>query len=200
MGDIELEIDIEGEDRVAPALSSGLKSGLEDAGNWMLDEGENKAKDVVMLSERVWRGTVKQGFSTSENSFNRYYRWKGKIENDAPHAGIVERGLKPGSNPEVQDIIPWVDAKLVPDGDTQEKAAEADVGEWNPELEALAGRYSPALVLTAFAVKGKLENEGYPGIGFMETTEQYLEQVGPRLVKQKVEKHMRRELRAAGLK
>lgn len=74
------------------------------------------------------------------------------------------------------------------------------VEDWDPQLQALASAYSPGMVITAFAVKQGLEDKGYPGIGFMETTEQYLETVGPMIVKSKVEKQMNNELRKAGLK
>lgn len=200
MGDIDLKIGVDGADKVGPALTRGLKEGLEEAGNWMLDEGEDKAKDAVLSADRVWRKTLKQGFRTEESEFNRNYRWKGEIENEAPHAEINEDGLKPGANPSVQDIIPWVDDTLTPNGDAQARASYSDISNWDPELESLADAYTPAMVITAFAVKEGLEESGYPGIGFMETTEAYLKQVGPMLVKSKVEKHMNRELRAAGLK
>lgn len=200
MGDIKLSIDVEGSDKVGRALTRGLKEGLEEAGNWMLDEGEDKAKDAVLSADRVWRKTLKQGFHTEENQFNRNYRWKGQIRNEAPHAGLNEDGLKPGSHPSVQDIIPWIDDTLTPNASAQARASRANLENWDPELESLADAYSPAMVITAFAVKEGLEEKGYPGIGFMETTEAYLNQVGPMLVKRKVEKQMRRELRAAGLK
>jgi hypothetical protein len=200
MGDIDIDIDVEKAGRVQPALRRGLREGLEEAGKWMMREGEDKARDAVLSADRVWRGTLKQGFSTNENQFSRTDHWKGKISNDAPHAEVNERGRKPGNAPSVQQIIPWVDDKLTPDGSAQERAASADVNNWNPELEALAAEYSPGIVITAFAVAEGLEDKGYPGIGFMETTETYLKQVGPMLVKRKVEKQMERELRAAGLK
>jgi len=199
-GDIDLDIDVRKADRVQPALRRGLREGLEDAGNWMLDSGEDKAKDVVLGADRVWRKTLKQGFRTEENDFNRTYRWKGEIRNEAPHAEINERGLKPGTSPAVQDIIPWVDDKLTPNAKAQASADAADTDNWTPELERLAAEYSPGIVITSFAVKEGLEDDGYSGIGFMETTEQYLSSYGPPLVKRKVEKHMERELRAAGLK
>lgn len=200
MGDIDIDVDVEKADRVQPALRRGLREGLEEAGDWMMREGEDKARDVVLSADRVWRGTLKQSFDTEENEFSRYYHWKGKISNDAPHAKIVEHGRDPGNAPSVQQIIPWVDDKLTPNASAQRRAESADVNQWSPELEALAAEYSPGIVITAFAVAEGLEDKGYPGIGFMETTETYLKQVGPMLVKRKVEKQMERELRAAGLK
>jgi hypothetical protein len=198
-GDIDIDIDVEGAGKVGRALRDGLRKGLEDAGNWMLDKGEDQAKDAVLSADRVWRKTLKQGFQTNENQFSRSYHWQGKIENDAPHAEINEYGLPPGTSPSVQDIIPWVDDKLTPNAKAQASADSANVGEWDPQLQSLAAEYSPGIVITSFAVKEGLEEDGYPGIGFMETTETYLKSYGPTLVKSKVEKHMRRELRAAGL-
>lgn len=70
---------------------------------------------------------------------------------------------------------------------------------WDPDLKALADEYSPGYVITAFAVREKIANEGYPGIHFTDTTEAYLMQIGKPMVKNKVEKHMNRQLREAGL-
>lgn len=198
MGDIDIDIDIKRADAVLPAMNSGLRMGLEDSGDWMMDEGEDRARDAVMGAGRVWRETLKEAFDTEENQWNRYYHWKGEIRNEAPHAGINERGLKPGANPSVQDIIPWVSSKMVPNAEAQEKAALADPENWDAELKGLASTYSPAMVITAFAVKNELET-GYSGIGFMETTEQYLQSYAHLLVKNKVEKQMNRALRAAGV-
>lgn len=199
-GDIHIDVDVERWERVQPALRRGLREGLSDAGNWMLDEGEDKAKDVILSADRVWRKTLKQGFTTEENEFSRTDHWQGHIRNEAPHAELNEDGLKPGSSPPVQKIIPWVDDKITPNVKAQASAAEADTSNWDPQLEALAAEYSPGKVIASFAVKEGLEEKGYPGIGFMETTEQYLGQMGKMQVKNKVEKHMERELRAAGLK
>lgn len=199
MGDINLTVDVDGANRVGPALTRGLREGLKDAGNWMLDSGEDKAKDAVLSADRVWRKTLKQGFSSEENQFSRSYHWQGKIENDAPHAKINEDGLKPGNSPSIQDIIPWVDDNLTPNAEAQETANKANIGNWEAQLQALAVEYSKGMVITTFAVKGGLEEDGYPGIGFMETTEKYLSSIGPPMVKNKVEKHMQRELRKAGL-
>jgi hypothetical protein len=69
---------------------------------------------------------------------------------------------------------------------------------WDPELQQLAAEYSPGYVITAFAVRESLEEEGYPGIHFTETTESYLKQIGTPMVKNKIEKHMQRELRKIG--
>lgn len=65
---------------------------------------------------------------------------------------------------------------------------------WDPGLRDLANEYSPGYVITAFAVKNSLEEEGYPGIHFTDTTESYLKQIGPPIIKAKVEKHMQKEL------
>lgn len=200
MADIDIDVEVSGTEKVGPALKRGLEDGLQDSGEWLLDQGEDKAKDVILSADRVWRKTLKQGFRTQDDRSPDFYSWSGEIINDAPHARINENGLKPGSNPAVQDIISWVDDNITPNADAQERARSANIEEWNPELQGLAGIYSPGMVITAFAVKNGLEEDGYPGIGFMETTEAYLESVGPMVVRRKVEKHMNRELRQAGLK
>jgi len=198
-GDIHVDVDVKNTNRVGPALQRGLKEGVKESGEWLLDSGEDKAKDVILSADRVWRKTLKHGFRKTEYGYTGN-GWHGKLLNEAPHAEINENGLKPGSSPSVQDIIPWVDDNMVPNASAQASAEAADVGSWTPELQALAGAYSPGIVITSFAVKNELEKNGYPGIGFMETTEQYLQRYGKLLVEQKVEKQMERELRAAGLK
>jgi hypothetical protein len=72
--------------------------------------------------------------------------------------------------------------------------------DWHPELRELASEYSPGYVITAFAVKNKIDQKGVKGIHFTDTTESYLEQIGHPMVRNKVEKHLNKELRKAGLK
>lgn len=198
MGDIDIKIDVSETQKIPLALKKGVVEGLKDSGAWMLDEGEDKAKDVVMSADRVWRKTLKQGFTSQRNQFSRHYHWQGHIRNNAPHAEVNEDGLKPGTTPPVQRLIPWVDDKFS-GGLSRVTTTSYNVENWDPALQELAAQYSPGKVITSFAVQDKLEKEGYPGIGFMETTETYLERVGPAVVKRKIEKHMQRELREADL-
>jgi hypothetical protein len=119
MGDIDIDIDIDGSDKVASALRRGLKKGLKDAGNTLLGEGEEKAEDEVVGARRVWTKEVKNSFQSEENQFSRFNHWKGKVFNPSRHADVVDRGLAPageitGSNPSVQDIMPWVVSNLSP--------------------------------------------------------------------------------------
>jgi hypothetical protein len=199
-GDIHIDIDIDGEDKVAPALRKGLKEGLEDTGEYLLRKGVDEGQNALRSTDRIWRRQVYHGFETDENQFNRYYRWKGKIHNRAPHATIVDKGLKPGVNPQIQDIIEWVDAKITPNAEAQESAEKADVENWDPQLQSLAAEHGAAIVISSFAIKYGLEENGYPGIDFSGQIESYLEQIGKPISKSKVEKHMNRELRKAGLK
>lgn len=74
------------------------------------------------------------------------------------------------------------------------------VDDWHPDLQEAAAEYGPGYVLTAFAVKEKLEERGYPGIFYMKTAEKYMNRVGPMVTKRKIEKQMNRELRKRGLK
>jgi hypothetical protein len=203
MTDIEIDIDVSNNTALAgSAMKEGLEDGLQDAGEWLLEEGEDKGKDSVLSADRVWRGTLKEGFRSEERDTGDFYSWNGQVINDAPHARINEEGRDPGSAPAVQDIIAWVDDKVVGSASgslPRVTDTQYNTENWNPQLRALAANYSPGTVITAFAVKEGLEDSGYPGIGFMETTEAYLEGIGPAVVKQKVEKHINRELRKAGL-
>jgi len=203
MSDIEIDVDVSNNTALAgPALKQGLEDGLQDAGEWLLEKGEDQAKDAVLSADRVWRGTLKEGFRTQDNRSSDFYSWNGEIINDAPHARINEEGRKPGNAPAVQDIIAWVDDKVTGSASgslPRVTDTQYNVENWNPQLQGLAASYSPGTVITAFAVKDGLDDSGYPGIGFMETTEAYLEGIGPMIVKRKVEKHINRELRKAGL-
>lgn len=204
MSDIEIDTKVKKANRVGPALRSGLKEGLEEAGDWLLDEGEDHARNIVMGADRVWNKKVKRGFSTEAHQFNRNAHWKGWIRNSAPHAKIVEKGLEPageiqGSAPSVQDILPWVDTEVTPNSEARAAAEAAHIGNWNVQLQALAVEYGKANVIAAFAISESLKEDGYPGIHFMRKTEGHLKSQTMN-VKKKVEKEMRKELRAAGLK
>lgn len=197
--DIELDIDVTGGERTGDALLDGLEHGLEDSGEWMLEEGVDTAKNAVQGADRVWRKSVRDGFYSEENPMSRSYHWQGFIKNDVPHADIVDRGLAPAgeirnANPSVQDILPWVDDNIgssLPNA----TASSYNPGNWDPDLQKAAAEYGASTVITAFAVKEKIDTEGYPGIRFTDTTEAYLEQVGPPVIKAKIEAAMRRELR-----
>jgi hypothetical protein len=195
--EIDIDIEIDGAEAVGPAIEQGVESGIEETGNYLLRKGTERAKNIVLSAERVWRGTLREGF-TAEGSNAPRYQWHGKIRNVAPHAELNEDGLKPNNSPEIQDILPWVSTTLIPNAEAQLRASESDIGNWDAELEALASSYSPAMVLTAFAVKGKLENKGYAGIHYMDRTDSYLQGIGPMILKKKVEKHIRKELQAVG--
>lgn len=115
MGDIEVETEVQNAEKIIPALKDGLEEGLEDGGEWILRNGKDRAQDAIMSADRVWMETLKRGFRTSKNEhIGKPGNWQGTIKNDAPHAGINEHGLKPGSSPSVQDIIPWVSQNLSP--------------------------------------------------------------------------------------
>lgn len=66
---------------------------------------------------------------------------------------------------------------------------------WHPDLQELAEEYSPGYVITAFKVRGKIDQEGYAGVNFSDAIKTDLRSYGPMLVKKKVEKHMNQELR-----
>lgn len=115
---MKLEVDVKNHRTVGNALRQGLKDGLEESGEWLMDMGEDEARDIVMQNDRVWNKKVKRGFSSNSDPLtNRNTYWQGTILNAAPHAEIVERGLAPageitGADPSVQDIIGWVDDTL----------------------------------------------------------------------------------------
>lgn len=119
---IKLETDVSGADQVGDALLRGLNDGLEDTGKTLLRHGEEFAKDEVVGARRVWTEEVKRGFDSEESdaiAMKRSYVWKGSIFNPVKHAEVVDRGLAPageitGSNPSVQDIMPWVVDNLSP--------------------------------------------------------------------------------------
>jgi hypothetical protein len=204
MTNVKVDIDIDGTERVSPALRKGLSDGLDDAGSWLLKKGEQNAKGIVLNTDRVWRETLQKGFTTQKHGFNRYYHWKGKIRNEAKHAKIVEKGLQPAgeinrAGPSVQDILPWVDSEVTPNAAAQASAEASNIANWDPQLQALAVEYGKADVIAAFAIAQHIQDQGYAGIRFMEQTRSYLRSQTVN-VKNKVEKHMNRKLREAGLK
>jgi len=71
---------------------------------------------------------------------------------------------------------------------------------WDPDLQDLAEQYSPGYVITAFAVREHIDEEGFQGIHFTDTTEAYLREIAHTTVKTKVEKHMNQQLREAKIK
>lgn len=196
MGNLTVKIDVDDTSAAGPALKKGFRIGLEESGEYLMNKGEEHAKERVMSADRVWRRTLKKGFSTNENQFSRWDHWQGEIRNDAPHAKLNEDGMPPGFSPSVQDILPWVDDEMtagLPSVPTHNYNPE----NWHPDLKRAAAEYGAHKVITAFAVKEGLEESGYPGIGFMETTEKYLQSLAI-IVKAKVEKEMNRKMREAG--
>jgi hypothetical protein len=195
MGNIDLNIDVDGAQQVEDALTEGLEDGLVETGDWLVREGRETARDHIRNTDRVWRRKLYYAWNTSGASMGSDGRYTRSLRNTAPHARVVEEGLKPGNTPPVQAIIPWVSDNLSPKalGDRQPST-------WDPELQQLAAEYTPGMVLTAFAVQRSLEKKGYPGIGFMDAAETYMSRYGPMVLHRKVEKHMERQLRQHGLK
>lgn len=200
MPNVDIEIDVHESDLVAleEALMDGLGDGIDDSLAWMVRKGTHRAKSRIRATDRVWRRKVYHGWQHSDRQVGDT-EGHAEIVNVADHAAIVDKGLAPqgiirGANPQVQHIIQWVSETLFPKPNT------SDPSNWDPELEALASAYSPGYVLTAFAVKEKIDKEGYPGIDFTGAAERYLKKMGPMVVHRKVEKHMNRELRKRGLK
>lgn len=199
MGDIDIDVDVHGVNRTIKALKDGIERGLEKSGKRLLKKGKRDAKDIVMLHDRVWNEQVKRGFVTSEHPSPGYYYWSGDITNTASHANIVDKGLAPegqitGSKPSVQDIIPWVDSKVVPNAWAREQAEESNIGNWDVQLQALAVQYGKAEVITSFAIADKIKNQGYPGIHFKKQTESNLKSQAVN-VKHTVESEIRKELK-----
>lgn len=195
MGDIEFNTSINGHEQIPDAIQDGVENALKETGAWLQRNGREEARDVIRGADRIWRRKLYYGWNTADGSITGPGEWEGTLENEAPHAEVVEDGLNPGNSPSVQDIIPWVNDKLQP-----HDLGKRDPTNWDPALQELANDYGPGYVLTAFAVKEKLEQRGYPGIGFMEAAERYMQRVGPLVLQRKAEKHLERELRKHGLK
>lgn len=207
MTDIEIRVDDDKPlgpgSRFRKAVEAGFNEGFKESLNYLQKLGVQNALDIVMLNDRVWNKKVKNGFTTSTFSFPRWYNHQGKITNTAPHAKIVEEGLQPagkisGSKPSVQDILPWVESEVTPNAEAQETAKKANIGNWDVQLQALAVEYGTANVIAAFAIAKSIKDEGYRGIGFMSKTESELQSQAVN-VRNKVEKHINRELQKKGL-
>jgi hypothetical protein len=185
-------------------MHEGFDDGLQDAGESMLDSGNERAREVVVGADRVWNKKVKNGFTAESPELKqRWYHFEGQISNTAPHAEIVDVGLAPageitGSNPSVQDILPWVSDNVTPGPAARAKAERANEQRWKSNLGDLAEEYGTATVIAAFAIRGSIAEDGYPGIQFTDITEKYLRSSFRRTIKMKVEKHLRRELKKHG--
>ena len=118
MGDIDIEFNVHRIERIKPAIEKGIERGLEDSGSYLTGKGAEKAEDVVTGHRKVWTEEVKKGFVDFEKQKGPE-SWEGYVRNLSNHADVVDRGLAPageitGSNPSVQDIMPWVVAHLSP--------------------------------------------------------------------------------------
>jgi len=205
MSDIDIDVEVSDTDlaNLEDALMEGLEDGMEESIAWMVRNGQHKAKSRIRSTDRVWRRRVYHGWKQQETVVTETgggVEGDGGLINTADHAKVVDVGLAPagtieGANPKVQDIIQWVSENLYP-----APHAGVNLEDWHDDLQALAAEYSPGYVMTAFAVKHKLDEKGYPGIDFTGAAESYLRQVGPMVVQRKVEKRMNRKLRQYGLK
>lgn len=196
---IDLDIDITGAEKVGPELIEGFHDGLYESGEHLLKRGREKAERDVSYARRVWNTDVLDGFATEQDELKSRYvdYWSGEIVNEVPHAAVVDKGLYPkgeitGSSPSVQDIMPWVIDHLSP-ANIEESEIEPD--NWHEDAQDMAEEYGPGWVITGFAVREKIDKEGFSGIHFTETTEAYLKRIGPPIVKLKIEKEMRKRLR-----
>ena len=207
--DVSVDIDVNKNKPGSPgkrfqsAIQNGISEGLEQSLDMLQEKGKRDAKDIVMLHDKVWNKELKNSFKTETHPYPRWYHHKGKIINTARHAEIVEKGLAPageitGSKPSVQDIIDWVDSEIEPNAYAKQKAEVANIGNWDPQLQALVVQYGTAKVIAAFAIARHIKDKGYSGIRFMEQTESKLKSQEVN-VKNKVEKEIRREFRKKGL-
>jgi hypothetical protein len=73
-----------------------------------------------------------------------------------------------------------------------------DIAHWDPELQTLAAQYGPATVKAAFAVANDLEQNGYPGIFYMEKAEQKVDNTIRPTAWSKTDSALRKELRSKG--
>lgn len=122
MGDVEINWEIHGASATGNALYDGLKKGLNDAGETIIENGEDFAVDEVISARRVWNGQVKRGFESGESDdiawSERTGYWKGEIINTVPTAKIVDKGIAPAgkykNSPQAQDLMEWVVSNLPP--------------------------------------------------------------------------------------
>jgi hypothetical protein len=109
--DLEVEVETESLERLEEALEDGVEEGARDTVDWALDKAEDKAQDVIWQKGRIWNTEVYNGFIQDQQDLGQEH--VGVLYNMAPHADIVNMGRRPGRKPQVQDIIEWVDDKLL---------------------------------------------------------------------------------------
>jgi hypothetical protein len=193
---VHIDVDVEGLDEMGDAIREGVAEGLRDSGDWLLENGEERAEDIV-AGRRVFNREVREGFYSYGDNLNQGSRWRGIIKNRAKHAGVVDEGLAPAgegrnANPAVQDLLPWVVRNMQP----VSISPDSKIGEkWQSDLKELAAEFGPGYVMTAFKLKNTIESDGIPGIHYSDKTAAYLDQVGPMVTKNKVKKNLRYELR-----
>ena len=87
-----------------------------------LDTAKRGETNAVLLTDQhdaVDRDTFKNSWDTDRISGGA------ELRNDAPYAGIIEYGRRPGRpGPPLQPILDWVNRKLVPNGVVEPDEAE----------------------------------------------------------------------------
>lgn len=196
---MDLDVEVEDLEELEDALKKGVRRGTSDTARWSVDEGRNKAQDLLRAGDsrgnrRIWKREVYHGFKHFIE--RKPHGYQANLFNTAPHVGIVELGRRPGETPpQVQDLMEWVVSKLNPAPDFDPDLVQY----WEPELQALAATYGGGYVRTAFRVQDKIREEGIEGIRFMDRTENYLKQITPPIAHQKIESEIETQLRLHGI-
>lgn len=112
MGNLNVNVSDTDLDRLEEAMRDAVEDTAEDVLDWATDSAEEDAKDVIRLKGRIWNFEVYNGFVSHEQRVTTT-TYKATLTNEAPHANIVDKGRKPGRAPQAQQIIEWVDDKVM---------------------------------------------------------------------------------------
>lgn len=112
MSSIDIEIDVNGVERVTRRLAEGVRAGAKQTRDDLLTTGQNKARSIIVSRDAVWRThlyrSVKKIPTTSSAG-----HYTGQVRADTPYAATIEGGRRPGARaPPVGALIPWVKSKM----------------------------------------------------------------------------------------
>ena len=111
MSDIDIDIEVEGIQKVGELLEDGIKEGAQKSLDSLLDVGKDSAKNIISANDLVWTGEL-YGSINKESSFSDG-SYSGTVSADSPHAAPIEFGAEyTTEGPPVSALIPWVKVKL----------------------------------------------------------------------------------------
>jgi hypothetical protein len=109
---IKIDIDVNGVERTLKEIERKLRRGGRKGVKDTIDQGKNRAQDVIRTHDRIFNYEVYHGFITHVHD-NNDDRVRGTIGNKADHAEAVDEGATyDEEGPPIEALMPWVMRKL----------------------------------------------------------------------------------------